>query len=294
MSGVFEPLRALFSAWNRRRLHARARQRLAERRARLASFGPNAFGVAVATAQGHFIVDPADRAVSGRLLRTGAYGAHELELAGRFLGPGTRCLVVGGHIGAIVVPLTRLCGHLEVVEASPANHRLLALNLALNGCANARAHQCAANDVAGELEFLLSEDNSGGSKRVPQRAEAGYYYDRPRSVKVPAVRLDDLFADARFDLLFMDIEGSETFALKGAQQLLGRVGTLMVEFIPHHLERVAGVGVDEFWAQLAPHFDVLEVPRNGTTFNGAVAIRAELARMMAAAESHENIVLRRA
>jgi len=293
---MFGKLRAALSGWNRQRLHARARARLADRKARLAAFGPRVFGLAVATDQGHFIVDPADSHVTARLIHTGKYGVAEVELAARFLGPTARCLVVGGHIGSIVVPLSRHCARMDVIEASPANHRLLTLNLALNGCANVTATHCAANDVGGELEFLMSEDNSGGSKRVPDHDVSDYLYDRPQRIKVPARRLDDLFPDARgdrFDLVFMDIEGSEYFALKGAQGVLARSGALIVEFIAHHIELVAGVGVDDFWAQLAPHFGVLEVPRNGTVFQGAPAIRAELARMIAAGESHENVVFRR-
>lgn len=292
-SGMFGKLSAALSAWNRQRLHARARRRMAERKARLASFGPRVFGLAVETEQGRFIVDPADSHVTARLIHTGRYGAAEVALATRFLGPAARCLVVGGHIGSIVVPLSRHCARMDVIEASPANHRLLALNIALNQCANVTATHCAANDVGGELEFLMSEDNSGGSKRVPDHEVGDYLYDRPQRIKVPARRLDDLFPDARFDLVFMDIEGSEYFALKGAQGVLARSQALIVEFIAHHIELVAGVDAEAFWAQLAPHFAVLEVPKTGAVFTGAAAIRAELARMIAAGESHENVVFRR-
>lgn len=296
--GFFASLRARLSRWNHARLHALARRRLQDRKARLAAFGTHAIGLAVHTEQGDFIVNPADNGVSRRLLQQGRYGREEIELAAAFLGPQAACVVVGSHIGAIVVPLARHCQSMIVVEASPENYRYLALNLRLNDCRNVTALNFAANDVAGALEFLLSEDNSGGSKRLPKVAGAGYYYDQPRVVQVPARPLDVLLAGAAgagdIDLLFMDIEGSEYFALKGAQATLARTRVLIVEWIPHHLHNVAGVTVAEFWAQLAPHFARLRVPRSGAEFAGAAAIHAELQRLVDAGESHENIVFLRA
>ena len=111
-----------------------------------------------------------------------------------------------------------------------------------------------------------------------------------RILPATAGPLDDLVGAAAFDLVFMDIEGSEYFALQGAQRVLAGARVLIVEWIAHHLSHVAGVDAATFWRVLAPHFDVLQVPRDGTTYRGAAAIGAALERMAAAGESHENIV----
>ena len=58
----------------------------------------------------------------------------------------------------------------------------------------------------------------------------------------------------------MDIEGSEFFALKGMEKTLQRVRSLIIEFIPHHLENVAGVSVANFLAPITFHFDYCYVP----------------------------------
>jgi hypothetical protein len=57
----------------------------------------------------------------------------------------------------------------------------------------------------------------------------------------------------------MDIEGSEYFALKGMQEILAGTKALAIEFYPNHITEVAGVTLEEWYAQLAPHFNQLYV-----------------------------------
>lgn len=72
--------------------------------------------------------------------------------------------------------------------------------------------------------------------------------------------LDDLVVDDQtVDFVLMDIEGSETFALRGAPRMLQGCETLFVEFIPHHLKLVAKVSVRDFLEPLAG-FRFLFVP----------------------------------
>ena len=87
-----------------------------------------------------------------------------------------------------------------------------------------------------------------------------YYTDRPAEIVVPAERLDELLGGSTFDLIVMDIEGSEYFALKGMPQILSRSGALMIEFIPHHLRNVGAVSVEEFVSTIAERFDTLTIP----------------------------------
>ena len=55
-----------------------------------------------------------------------------------------------------------------------------------------------------------------------------------------------LFSDFQFDLVFMDIEGSEYFAMNGMPNILSICNTLITEFLPHHLDRVGGITVNNF------------------------------------------------
>ena len=123
----------------------------------------------------------------------------------------------------------------------------------------ARIIHAAANDANETIDFVMNTHNSGGSKRMPKFRDEIYFYDNPTIVTVPAKRLDDILEHA-FDLVFMDIEGSEHFAFVGMQRLLAHAKTLIVEFLPHHLSRVAGITVDDFLAPLTSHFDDLTIP----------------------------------
>jgi FkbM family methyltransferase len=218
--------------------------------------------ILVVTDQGRFCVDAADRFVSSAMIHGIAYGAQELALAARHVDADSRVLVVGAHIGAIAIPLSRLCRDLTAVEANPATCELLRRNVQLNERHNIRVVQAAANDRNGTIEFVMNTRNSGGSKRMPKYRDWIYFEDDPEVAQVPAIRLDDLLDDA-FDLVFMDVEGSEYFAFLGMQRILAHARTLVVEFLPHHLSRVAGITVDDFLAPLAPHFDRLTIPTTG-------------------------------
>ena len=90
-----------------------------------------------------------------------------------------------------------------------------------------------------------------------------YFYDNPKVTVVQGVRLDDYLNDHDFDLVFMDIEGSEYFAFLGMQDIFAHAKALIVEFLPHHLIQVAGVTVEQFLAPLMPHFRSLTIPGMG-------------------------------
>ena len=81
-----------------------------------------------------------------------------------------------------------------------------------------------------------------------------YEYDNPKSIQLDSVVLDEYLEDNKFDLVLIDIEGSEYFAMKGMQKILSGCNTLVVEFLPHHLENVAGVSVEQFFSVLPNHF----------------------------------------
>ena len=105
----------------------------------------------------------------------------------------------------------------------------------------------------------MSTHNSGGSKRMPLHRDETYFYDQPAVVQVRGARLDDLL-EGSFDVVLMHIEGSEYFAFLGMQRILAGAATLIVEFLPHHLSRVAGITVEQFLQPLVGHFRTLLVP----------------------------------
>ena len=251
--------------------------------------GAHVRALIVATPHGVFAVDPADQGVGRRLRRDGAYGEQELAGLSALLRPDDRLLIVGAHLGALAVPLARQCQAVMALEPNPDTFELLNWNLSLNAVSNCRTLQVAANDSGGTLRFLKSAANSGGSKRLPKVADWRYLFDAPVEVSVPAARLDELLAGECFDVVLMDIEGSEYFALKGMPGLLAHCRHLVVEFLPHHMSLVAGVTVPEFLATIPPRFVRLSVPSTGQQV-GRDDFNAVLSDMMRQGQCDDGII----
>lgn len=217
--------------------------------------GPHAVAILADAQEGLFLVGTEDFTIGRRLRMNGAYGAEELARIRDLIRASDSVLVVGAHVGTIAIPLARTVSHLVAFEADPQTYRLLQMNVLLNDATNITVHNLAASDSQGELAFLSGSANSGGNKRLPVRSSKRYTFDRPHLINIPAVRLDDEMLGSKFDLILMDIEGSEVFALRGMQRILAGARTLIVEFIPHHLRDVANVSVYEFLTPIIEHFD---------------------------------------
>ncbi len=209
---------------------------------------------------GIFLVDVEDMTVGRRLARHGEYGTAELKRLLSVITEQSTVLIVGTHIGTLAVPASKHCRNLIAIEANPRTFQLLRENLRLNECNNVRALNIAANDKNEEIRFVMNRTNSGGSKRMPVVRHHAYFYDSPEIVPVEAHPLDEVLGDSPIDVILMDIEGSEYFALGGMQRILSRASVLFMEFIPHHLRNVSGVSVDQLLELIQPHFSTLFVP----------------------------------
>lgn len=227
--------------------------------------GPHVCALITKTDTGLFAVDPEDFAVGRQLRMNGRYGVEEIERLKPFLNPNSRALIVGAHIGTLAIPISRLCKEVIAIEANPITYELLLKNIALNTASNCHAINIAAGDKEETLQFLLSRANSGGSKRVPKNKEYMYYYDKPKEISINAVSLDQYLDNTEFDVVVMDIEGSEYFALQGMQEILSKSKLLAIEFLPHHLKNVSGVTVTQFVSVIEPHFSKLTIPTKNIT-----------------------------
>lgn len=268
---------------------ARRAKRAQRRREKMSSFGHHAMGLLVEAKYGLFAVDPEDDSVSKKLLRSGNYNEEELDLVKSLIPKNSHVLMVGTHIGALTVPLSKYCKSVVAIEANPNTFKYLHANLLLNSCHNVTPYNFAAGECSGKIKFILSRDNSGGSKRLPKIMDVSYVYDKPEIAEVDVQPLDVILERKKFDLIFMDIEGSEYFAFKGMQKILSASSYLVVEFVPHHLRNVAGINVDDFLAELFPHFEWMFIPKRNTLIskdNIASVVKA----MYAADESHDGLV----
>jgi len=227
--------------------------------------GANTQALLVNSRNGLFLVDIEDLYVGRHLSAKGEYGLIEIQRLKQHVDWETNVLVVGAHIGTVAIPISQHCRSVTAIEANPRTFRLLRFNALANECSNLRVIQTAASDKKENLQFVMSRVNSGGSKRMPLTREYMYFFDSPETVTVGADRLDDLLNNERFDVVFMDIEGSEYFALGGMQKILSSAKVLFMEFVPHHLRNVSGVSVDQLLERISPHFSALFVPSKGIT-----------------------------
>lgn len=132
-------------------------------------------------------------------------------LARSRLQSGARVFDCGAHQGVVGMMLGKhvgSTGQVVLVEASPHNAEMCRRNLALNEMHWLAVEQAAISDAEGQLKF-----NSGWNGAVGAVSDFGGLID------VPATTIDALAL--RYgppDVVFVDVEGYEHHALRGAQR----------------------------------------------------------------------------
>lgn len=194
------------------------------------------------TEHGQFRIQARDR-----LFGRGA-GVAETKFARHFLSsPREKVLVIGAHVGTVAIPLSLHCREVVAIEANPETFMMLEHNITAHDRSNIRALWLAASDSFSEIEFVMSSVNTGGSKRMPAFRDHDFFYDKPKETTVPAGPLDDVVGKfGPFDLIFMDCEGSEYHAMLGMPKILSHAETVIAEFFPRHLSRVAAIEPAQF------------------------------------------------
>ena len=129
------------------------------------------------------------------------------------LHPGARVLDLGAHQGVVAMILAHHVGpsgQVVAVEALPHNARMAEVNRDLNGFGQIRVEAAAVSDQPGELEI-----STGLNGQVRNAAtDIG-------TTRVPAVTVDGLAErHGPPGVLFIDVEGYECHALRGAARTL--------------------------------------------------------------------------
>ncbi|HXP93351.1 MAG TPA: FkbM family methyltransferase [Candidatus Binatia bacterium] len=121
----------------------------------------------------------------------------------------------GAHIGTFALAAASIGARVLAFEALPSNAAMLAASAEANGFTQLEAINCALSDRNGELEFF-SYGPFGLQRYAGIPAESTGTF-------VLAVSLDDALAARNVehvDLIKIDIEGGELFALEGMKRLL--------------------------------------------------------------------------
>jgi FkbM family methyltransferase len=227
--------------------------------------GPYGRAVLTESENGVLLVPVSDAFVGRALCFKGHYDHAILQFLAAQCSEESEVLVVGAHVGAFAIPLAKKVCKVVAVEANPKTYELLKLNALLNGLRNIEVHNFAAGDKTGDVSFVLTNTNTGGSRvKMSELDRRTLFNERPQNVTVQMRRLDDVFPLSTFDLIVMDVEGSEALALGGMQSLLGRSRALVVEIVEKHLRRIAKVSNEQFLSLITPHFDEAVILPEGT------------------------------
>lgn len=244
------------------------------------------YGIAVLSrSENGLLLAPADDLMVGRrLCFNGRYDPELLEFFLEKCDARSQVLFVGAHVGALVVPVARKARKIVAIEANPTTLDLLQKNIMLNGLQNVEVHGFAAGDRRGEVSFLAARLNSGGSGlEMGDRRTRSFFCEERERMIVQMKMLDDVFSDRRFDFIVIDIEGSESLALRGMHKLLQNCRGLLIEVFQDHL-KTAGVSNEQFLALIAPFFDeaviLPEKPRRGVAPVGASYQQSAFPEMM--------------
>ena len=188
----------------------------------------------------------------------GVYEPVEAYLFTQLLKPGMTVIDAGANVGQYtLLASTRVGtdGAVHSFEPVPATFTQLSSNVNANRLLNVYLNQAALWNESTTVKLSLSDemkDNIGSySVGITNQATA---------VESVSVRLDDYIVSKSIqsvDLIKMDIEGAEFFAIMGMQHVLERDRPiLLIEFNRLALQRV-GVTPERLWDLIANKFDYL-------------------------------------
>ena len=186
----------------------------------------------------HFVVSTADKVIGREVFLRGEFDFAKLQTALAILGreghpAPTHLIDVGANIGTITIPALKrgLIQTATAIEPHPHNLRLLRANIALNGL----------EDRVTVLAQAVG-DRSGVTLHLHESAtNSGNHSIGAQGIPVSSSKLDDLDLLAAHSLLWMDIEGYEGHALKGASRMLAAGIAVVCEFNPKFLEQSEGM-----------------------------------------------------
>ncbi len=203
-----------------------------------------------------FLVRVGDSTIGRQVFLTGEYDFGKFRTAltlleSRHLGT---LVDVGANIGTISIPAVArgIARSAIAIEPDPLNFSLLTMNVALNDLRNRiECHQVAAGPNFDSCLVLELDDENLGDHRIS--STVGALRNRSDAVVVSSARLDDLAPslDPKTDLLWMDVQGFELHALRGATRIIGSRVPLVMEFWPHGLAEHGGL--DDAADILAPY-----------------------------------------
>ena len=142
----------------------------------------------------------------------------------RATGPAPRILDCGSNIGAASLFFKRAYpgARITAYEADPALCAMTKRNLERNGAADVEVVHAALWTSTGQVTFRAEGSDSGMIDGLAGAVDA-------KGVTVPSLRMRDVIARERIDLLKLDIEGAEGAVLADCEPVLDRVNAIVMD-----------------------------------------------------------------
>ncbi len=193
----------------------------------------------------------------------------ETKIIQDYIKDGMVVVDIGANIGYYSLLAARRVGKTGKVYAfEPAleNYTMLVKSIELNGYKNVIPVQKAVSNKNGVAKLFLGDQDPTMFRLLNSK-------DEKDTIEVSVVTLDSFFRDKGYkvDLIKMDIEGAELFALEGMQRILNENKELVIfsEFNPHLL-KLLGVRPEDYLNKLVENgFRIYEIDEQNQAVNDA-------------------------
>lgn len=180
--------------------------------------------------------------ISGNLAFTGFYDLNFSERLQKLGREGGVMVDVGANMGyfSLLWAGAKSTNRVIAFEAAPRNIATFRKNVEANGLGErVRLVPKAAGERTGSIWFELGPEEQTGWGGIA----SGEGQNR---IEVPLVRIADELGEEEIAVLKIDVEGADTWVLKGAEALLRakKVGMIFFEQNPDRMAQL-GIGLDE-------------------------------------------------
>ncbi len=225
---------------------------------------PNAFLKAIADADEvikqvqpynfSIVLNVNDKFIGRPILLKSSYEENVTRVLLKYLKPNIQFLDIGANIGFFSLLVASQCPDSTVISFEPdvENFKLLQMSRIYNGFeTRIQPHQLAVSD-RNETILLTgvgNNDNSGAKVTSNDRETLAQFTQSPYSnfQTIQAVQLDSFLANTKIDLVKLDIEGHEPFAIQGMLNLLKQnQPVILVEFAPISLTHIGKTSPEAF------------------------------------------------
>jgi len=175
---------------------------------------------------------------STQLVVSGCYAPFETEVFKSVIKEGMTVLDMGANIGHFTLIAARLVGvngKVYAFEPTPITFGLLEKNVDKYEFQNVTLVNKAVFDVEGVHKFYTVKGFEAANS-------LGIGRNVPNYIEVPTIRLDNFLNGISVDVIKMDMEGAEFYAMQGMKRLLARSSSLKL-FTEVDWKCLEGMGV---------------------------------------------------